>query len=94
MKTFEAVALLAIHILVAIGAVVLVSHFGWYVSGYLGLVLAILSLLARQSFALHRGDHFTEIVPLEVRHFADGTKQIRLLQYLPKTDEFTGYLDS
>jgi len=93
-RPYQAIFLVAIHFIMA-GLIFLLGEWlEWQFTIYIALGIAIASLLFRQSYALYKSEEFTELTPLRVRKFEDGTKELLLQRYLPESNEFVGFMNA
>ena len=76
----------------AVGVIWLTHYFGWQVSGYVIIAVAVLMLMTSLSYDKHRGEEFVEFTPIVVKEFYDDTVWVRLMHYqFEKGDVWVGY---
>lgn len=91
-RPYQAVFLLAIHVIMA-GLIFLLGEWlAWPLTIYIALGIALVSLLFRQSYALYKNEEFTELTPLRVKKYEDGTKDLLLQKHLEESNEFVGFM--
>jgi len=89
-KPSTAALILLIHVAVIALPFAVRDLFGWSLDQtvWIVLILSVISLLTRLSFALHVDEEFTEYNFLETRRYADGTTETELLRFCPVEKHF------
>ena len=93
-RPWMAVGLLLTHAAFAAAPWVAKALFGWDHPGFgtAACLVALTSLLMRQSYALYHGESFAQYTPLEKTKSAEGEVKVTLLRYQPKAETFEPYL--
>ncbi len=93
-RPYRAVGLVFIHSMAAATPFAAERLFGWMLEDLVWIVplLAVFSLLMRQSYALYADETYVEYTPIETKRYADGRRERALMQFHPSSGSFDEYV--